>query len=124
MAVPYIVREFTDLVLSPNSHAIWENNEWCVPQFMGVESQIGRNTIQEQVSSRRARVTDEDQLRRLQAGGQQTLKTFHSQLEFAGVLAHRPDMPQIDATAADQAQRREVQDAIGQSIIREVVNEV
>ena len=111
--------EWKTMIESSDSGCIQVRGQWLVPEFQGVQLIKGKSTQQISDISRRAEVTDQDQLKSLVEAGAAQRQAFSQNL--SGAIVPTPtQVPVVDSSTADQPQRPEPSDVLAKSISREV----
>ena len=79
-------REFGDICEQRASECMFENGEWSIPRFDGVQKLQRTRITQEQVAMRQVNVSDADALVNLWKGGRRNRMMFRSGVSSTDVL--------------------------------------
>jgi hypothetical protein len=102
---PMAIAQFNEIVTERRASCVWENNEWHVPDYLGIESAVGSATSSGWSMSRSADdVRDTAVLRSLVQGGAQMVAQSRGS-DMRALQAHMPaalpDAPVIQRNPAE-----------------------
>ena len=112
-------KEWAEAIDSPTVGAIYERDQWLIPQFQGI--QLIKATVTRQIGEvvREATVRDKEQLTGLMDAGAAQRNQFLSHCHGA-IIAAPTNVPQVEGSPADQPQLQAPQDVLAKCIMKEV----
>ena len=120
MTIADIEAEFLRIVDSCKADCRWENNQWLIPKFKGLQRLTGMGTEQRNKVARYALVESAEDLRTLQSSGSRLISEFSSGIVPVKVVENIAPAVSFVALETDQPRSRASTDVMAMACHREV----